>query len=813
MEFDLQVNAGVPPGTLISNQAVVSTDQVPTLLTDGDGNPATGPEPTVVVVGDGQQLAITKQVAVVGGGAALAGSELEYVVRVLNIGTVPATLVVITDDLDAPVPGQLAYVPGSATLDGAVAGVSVLGSVITADYSTLNGPLAPGASTVLRFRATLDAGLAMGTNVTNTGVVTWNNPPQMASASVSIAVGGMPGIGAVNGAVWHDVNFDDVLDPGERELSGWTVSLYRNGGLLRSTVTDAAGTWRIGGLEPNAGTSDTYELRFEAPGAGPNTASLGRADSAYTNGPQAISNLIVPAGSNLQDLNLPIDPNGVVYGSLERDPVAGAQLTMLDGPGGTPLPTACFDDPVQQGQVTRSDGFYKFDLNFSDAACPSGGSYVIEVDAGSAWASGPSQVIPPLSDASTPPFSVPACSGSASDVVPAPPGFCEVQPSELAPPPSVPPRSAGTNHHLHLVLDASQAPGSSQIFNNHIAVDPVLGGVLGITKTTPSLTVSRGELVPYEITVRNDLAVPLPDLTLVDRYPAGFRYVKGSARVDGVAIEPTVAGRELTWTDLGVDAGSSRNVVLLLAVGAGVGDGKFVNRAQAVSSLTGLALSGEATASVRVVPDPDFACTDVTGKVFDDANRNGVQDPGEAGLAGVRLVTLRGLVATTDAHGRYHITCAMSPNEGRGSNFVLKLDERTLPSGFRMATRQTQVQRATRGKALRLNYAASIHRVVALDMADAVFEPGSTEMRAQWEPRLERLLEELARAPSTLRLSYVADVEDEKLVERRLEAVKDRISKAWKERGGDYPLTIEPEVFWRRGGPPEQPTAKAGGRP
>ncbi|MDJ0851481.1 MAG: hypothetical protein QNK04_24155 [Myxococcota bacterium] len=811
VEFDLLVNAGVPPGTLISNQAVVSTDQVPTLPTDGDGNPATGPEPTVVVVGDGQQVAITKQVAVVGGGPALAGGQLEYVVRAQNIGTVPATLVVITDDLDADTPGALSYVAGSATLDGAVAGVSVLGSVITADYSTLNGPLMPGQATTLRFRATLDAGLAMGTNVTNTGAVTWNNPPQMASASVSIAVGGTPGVGVVNGTVWHDADFDDALGLGERTLQGWTVAIYRNGTPLQSTTTDASGVYRIGGLAPNDTSADVYELRFTAPGAGPSTASLGFSASAFTDGPQRVTDVVVTPGSNLQDLNLPIDPNGVVYTSLERDPVAGARLTLLAGPGGAALPPSCFDDPTQQGQVTRSDGFYKFDLNFSDVACPSGGAYVLEVDAGSNYAAGYSQVIPPISDPSTPPLSVPACPGSVDDVVPAPAGFCEVQPSELAPPPSVPPRSVGTNHHVHLVLDASQEPGSSQIFNNHIPVDPVLGGVLGITKTTPKLTVSRGELVPYEITITNDLAVPLPDLTLVDRYPAGFRYVEGSARVDGRRVEPSSSGRTLTWTDLGVDAASTRSVVLLFAVGAGVGDGKFVNRAQAVSSLTGLALSGEATATVRVVPDPTFACTDVTGKVFDDANRNGVQDPGEPGLAGVRLVTLRGLAATTDAHGRYHVTCAATPSDQRGSNFFLKLDERTLPTGFRMSTRQTQAQRATRGKAMKLNFAASIHRVVALDMADAVFEPGSVVMRPQWRPRIDRLLDELEKAPSTLRLSYVADVEDEKLVERRLEAVKDQIAEAWEERGGGYRLTIEPEVFWRRGAPPEKPTAKAGG--
>lgn len=167
---------------------------------------------------------------------------------------------------------------------------------------------------------------------------------------------------------------------------------------------------------------------------------------------------------------------------------------------------------------------------------------------------------------------------------------------------------------------------------------------------------------------------------------------------------------------------------------AGVSDGEYVNRAQAPSAPNGAALSSEVTATVRVVPDPTFNCTDVIGKVFDDANRNGLQDREEGGLEGVRVVTARGLVATSDAHGRFHIGCAVTPREGRGSNFILKLDDRTLPSGYRMSTRRAQVQRVTRGKALRSNFAASIHRVVALDLADPVFAPGSTEMRPQWRP-------------------------------------------------------------------------------
>jgi large repetitive protein len=318
------------------------------------------------------------------------------------------------------------------------------------------------------------------------------------------------------------------------------------------------------------------------------------------------------------------------------------------------------------------------------------------------------------------------------------------------------------------------------------------------------MNVSRGQLVPYVITYTNITQVPLFDVSIVDRFPAGFSYVAGSARLDGVPTEPTLAGRELIWRDLSVDASARHTLMMLLAVGAGVSEGEFVNRVQAANQLTGTPLSNEATARVRIVPDPDFDCTDVTGKVFDDANRNGLQDSGERGLPGVRVATARGLLATTDAYGRYHITCAVTPREGRGSNFVLKLDDRTLPSGYRSSTDQLKVLRATRGKAVRLNFAASIHRVIGLDLADAVFEPGTTEMRTQWRPRLQLLMAELKKAPAVLRLSYLADVEDADLVERRLNAVKSEIAQSWRELDCCYQLSIEPQVFWRLGGPPKQ---------
>jgi hypothetical protein len=93
-----------------------------------------------------------------------------------------------------------------------------------------------------------------------------------------------------------------------------------------------------------------------------------------------------------------------------------------------------------------------------------------------------------------------------------------------------------------------------------------------------------------------------------------------------------------------------------------------------------------------------------------------------------------------------------------------------------------------------------------------VFEPGSTEIRIQWRPRISLLLEELQKAPAVLRLTYLADVEDAELVERRIEAVKSQITEGWAALNCCYRLSIERELFWRLGGPPkrsELPAAEA----
>jgi hypothetical protein len=118
-----------------------------------------------------------------------------------------------------------------------------------------------------------------------------------------------------------------------------------------------------------------------------------------------------------------------------------------------------------------------------------------------------------------------------------------------------------------------------------------------------------------------------------------------------------------------------------------------------------------------------------------------------------------------------------------------------------MTTENPRVQRATRGKMIRFNFGSTIHRVVRTDIADGVFDPNTSNMRIQWISRIDQLIEELKKAPSVLRLSYLVDVEREGLVQERLEALKKKITKQWKQSDGGYRLSIETEIFWRRGAP------------
>jgi len=318
---------------------------------------------------------------------------------------------------------------------------------------------------------------------------------------------------------------------------------------------------------------------------------------------------------------------------------------------------------------------------------------------------------------------------------------------------------------------------------------------MNVTKVSPRRDVAFGDLVPYTITVTNTEDLPRVDLDIIDFLPPGFKYVDGSARLNGQEITTDLNGRELVIEDQDFAANETKTLQVTLVVGAGVGEGTYTNQAFVRDPL-GDEVSDRGQAVVRVSPSPLFDCAELIGKVFDDKNQNGYQDDDEPGMAGVRLATAKGLLVTTDQHGRYHITCAAIPNGKIGSNFILKLDERTLPTGYRMTTENPRVVRLTRGKMTKANFGTSVKRVVTLDLADEAFIPGEVSLKPETAASLDKLILALRGEESILRLNYHAQTQaqSEKAGDR-LSAVSQHLEDIWEVAGCCYTLKIEQKLL------------------
>jgi large repetitive protein len=558
------------------------------------------------------------------------------------------------------------------------------------------------------------------------------------------------------------------------------VQLFLGNTQVATTTTDSAGRYGFSSVAPGTG----YRVRFVSPEGIVFAGARTNEDNGAANPGNAqvlngeITGITVAPNTTVPNQSLPLDPAGVVYDSVRRVPVEAARVTIA-GPSGFDAAIHLLGGAANATQRVGADGAYQFLLL---PGAPSG-TYSLSVTPpnGTYNPTQPSTIIPPCPGAFTPPAR--ASTGVAFQVarVDGAPAQGTAQNCTT--------NTVSTVYFLSLNISPAT---SADIINNNIPIDPILKGAIQVVKTTPLVNVTRGQLVPYTILARNTLNGALTGITITDRVPAGFQYKDGSARVDNAPQEPVRNGRQLNWLNQTFTAQQEKRYDLVLVVGSGVKEGEHTNQAYALNAVVDTIVSDVAEATVRLVPDPDFDCTDIIGKVFNDANANGIQDEGEAGLPSVRLATARGLLVTTDQFGRYHITCPMIANEERGSNFILKLDERTLPTGYRITTSNPDTVRLTRGKFAKLNFGASLHRVVRVDVSAIAFN--GNDVAESYREQVKKLSIILAERPSVLRIAYAAAGEDKDVIEKRMNALIRAIRDCWKEDGDRYRLTIEKET-------------------
>lgn len=314
-----------------------------------------------------------------------------------------------------------------------------------------------------------------------------------------------------------------------------------------------------------------------------------------------------------------------------------------------------------------------------------------------------------------------------------------------------------------------------------------------ITKQAILRQVKRGERVPYIIKVENTSSSNAGPVNVIDTMPSGFRYIEDSAVLNGEKFTPEVSGRRVAFNNLQLGPNSKIEIRLDLMVLSSAGPGEHVNIAS-VTDRDGRPIAKDAKATVEIVAEPVFDCGDIVGTVFDDTNRNGYQDEGEKGLPGVRVATVNGWLITTDQYGRFHVPCAALPDQRIGSNFIMKLDTRTLPTGYRLTTENPRVIRLTAGKMSKLNFGAALGRVVRLDLQSAAFEGNSLQLKKQWSDNLNQLISVLKPEISVLRLSYTGSKTEGDLAKQRIKHVRKLIADLWKKNGGNYKLEIETRV-------------------
>ncbi len=355
--------------------------------------------------------------------------------------------------------------------------------------------------------------------------------------------------------------------------------------------------------------------------------------------------------------------------------------------------------------------------------------------------------------------------------------------------------------------DTDGTPGNDGDEPTVVIIPAGAGGVPGgftLTKTVDDEIVQRGTLVSYTIVLTNNTAVAATGIDLVDTLPDGLIYIDGSAELDGVPAAVTLNGQVVTFSGVDVAPGASVVATLNARILNSTNPGEYVNTVLALDPPLGLVLAGPAMASVRILPEAVFDCSDVIGRVFDDLDGDGYQDAydpnaiaddsdpdgkiedvdrltDEVGLPNVRLVTLDGLIITTDQNGLFSVPCAALPADN-GSNFLLSLDERTLPLGYEMTTQNPRVMRLTSGTITEMNFGARLEQTMRVDLGAAAFQNGavvSTEMRNAVAAMVARLSEE----PSTVELVFHIDANaganDVAFARAAMEALSSEIQSQW----------------------------------
>jgi len=205
-------------------------------------------------------------------------------------------------------------------------------------------------------------------------------------------------------------------------------------------------------------------------------------------------------------------------------------------------------------------------------------------------------------------------------------------------------------------------------------------GQLTLTKTVDRQVAQPGDRLDFTIDIRNATVATVAGANIVDTLPAGMAYAPGTAKLDGVAFEPVVSGRTLTWTIPSVGPASDHSLTYVCVVYPSVASGTTLTNsvsAAGVVSGTTIPVTGSSNVSVQILGGAFSDREVITGRVFVDTMHTGRFRRGDVGVAGVRVFMEDGSSVVTDGQGRFDF-----PGVRPGMH-VLRIDPTSLPIGAR----------------------------------------------------------------------------------------------------------------------------------
>ncbi len=446
-------------------------------------------------------------------------------------------------------------------------------------------------------------------------------------------------VGSIGDRVWNDTDRDGIQDAGEVGLANVTVSLYDNAGnLAATTATDALGNYLFGNL-PVASGGTNYQVRFSLPAeyafsplnaAGSTAANNSDANTATG---RTATITLTPANKDRTDIDagmyytIPARIGDFIWNDLNKNGVqdagepgiAGVTVTLYNS-AGVPVRTT----------ITDNNGYYEF----TDVAL---GTYTVGI---------------------TPPVGYILSTGDV-----------------------------GANDDLDSDFDPAQyrtAPFSVTTGTTNLSFD---GGLY----VTPTTRAAVGDRVWYDLNNNGlqDVGEPgVPGVT-VQLYNTSGTLV-GTQTTDAFGyymFNNVVPGPITNSINYYIRFSNLPAGYVLVAPNVGGAANTEID-----SDVTGANGAGT-TASFRLVDDETRVTVDAGIRnisaaslstlgdfVWYDANKNGVQDAGEAGVPGVTATLFNAATGavikttTTDANGFYLFTDL--------ANGTYSVGFTALPSGY-----------------------------------------------------------------------------------------------------------------------------------